>query len=179
MSFNLRNRMGAHMGRVGMLVSSIVWLVFGLAAGWTGGAVAAEELTVEQQVAMARSLTEGQRQATVAANVSLTEAEAAKFWPLYRAYRNEVEKVTDETIALMKDFAANYETLSNDRAKSMADRWLAIQKQRLALKKKYMDRYAKVLGGAKMARVLQIENKLDALIEVNLARAVPLVPAGG
>ncbi len=196
MSFCLRNRSlltvqncthrraGIHgraegMGMVGMLVPRIAWLVFALTVGWTGGAVAAEELTVEQQVVMARSLTEGQRQATVAANVSLTEAEAGKFWPLYREYRKEVEKVTDETIALMKDFAANYETLSNDRAKSMADRWLAIQKQRLALKKKYMDRYAKVLGGAKMARVLQIENKLDALIEVNLARMVPLVPARG
>ena len=196
MSFNLRNRSlltvqdythrrvgidgrAEGMGTVGVLVSRIAWLMFALAVAWTGGAFAGEELTVEQQVVMARSLTEAQRQATVAANVSLTEAEAAKFWPLYREYRNEVEKITDETIALMKDFAANYETLSNDRAKSMADRWLAIQKQRLALKKKYMDRFAKVLGGAKMTRVLQIENKLDALIEVNLARAVPLVPAGG
>ena len=167
------------MNRGGMRGSRIAWLMLALTAGWTVGAFAAEELTVEQQVAMTRSLTEAQRQATVAANVSLTEAESAKFWPLYREYRNEVEKVNDEAVALMKEFAANYETLSDDRAKSMADRWLALQKQRLVLKTKYMDRYAKVLGGAKMARVLQIENRLDALIEVNLARAVPLVPAGG
>ncbi len=167
------------MDRIGMFVSRITCLVLALTAAWAGGAFAAEELTVEQQIAMTRSLTEGQRQATVAANVSLTEAEAAKFWPLYREYRNQVETANDETIALMKEFAANYETLSDDRAKSMANRWLAIQKQRLALKTKYMDRYAKVLGGAKMARMLQIENKLDALIEVNLARVVPLVPAGG
>jgi hypothetical protein len=53
-----------------------------------------------------------------------------------------------------------------------------MQKQRLALKKKYTQRYGKVLGGAKMVRVLQIENKLDALTEVNLARSLPLVPAG-
>jgi len=167
------------MERVGMLASRIAWLVFTLTAVWAGGAVASEQLTEEQQIAMTRSMTEAQRQATLAANMSLTETEAAKFWPLYRQYRNEVETINDETIVLMKEFAANYQTLSDERAKSMASRFLAIQKQRLALKTKYMDRYAKVLGGAKMARVLQIENKLDALIEVNLASMLPLVPAGG
>ena len=165
------------MNSVGILVSRITCIV--LMTAWASSVRAAEELTVEQQVAMVRSLTEAQRQATVASNVSLTETEAAKFWPIYREYRNDVEKLNDETIELMKEFTASYQTLSDDHAKSMAHRWLALQKQRLALKTKYMDRYVKVLGGAKMARVLQIENKLDALIEVHLARAVPLVPAGG
>jgi hypothetical protein len=170
--------METNMDRCGILVSRITWFMFVLTAVWAGGAFAAEELTVEQQVAMARSLNEAQRQATIAANVSLTEAESAKFWPLYREYRNDVEKVNDETIALMKEFATNYETLSDSRATSIANRWFAMQKQRLALKKKYTQRYGKVLGGAKMVRVLQIENKLDALTEVNLARSLPLVPAG-
>src|SRR4051794_18120656 len=131
---------GNNMNRVGVCVSRIVWLVCGLTGVWASDAFAAEELTVEQQIAMTRSFTEAQRQATVAANVTLTDAEAAKFWPLYREYRNEVEKINDQTIALMKDFAANYETLSDDRAKSMADRWLSIQKERLARKTKYMGR---------------------------------------
>jgi hypothetical protein len=167
------------MDRVEKLVMRITWLAFALTVASGGGAFAAEQLSDEQQIAMTRSMTEAQRQATVAANMSFTEAEAAKFWPLYRDYRNDVEKLNDEAIALMKEFAANYETLTDDRAKSIANRWLAIQKQRLALKTKYMDRCAKALGGVKMARVLQIENKLDALIEVNLAEAVPLIPAGG
>ena len=164
------------MNSAGILVRRITCIVL-MTTAWASSVRAAEELTVEQQLAMVRSLTEAQRQATVASNVSLTETEAAKFWPIYREYRLSVEKLNDETIALMKEFAASYETLSDDRAKSMAHRWLAIQKQRLALKTKYIDRYANVLGGAKMARVLQIENKLDALIEVHLASTVPLVPA--
>ena len=87
------------MDRVGMLVSRITWLVFALTAAWAGGTFAAEQLTEEQQIAMARSLTEAQRQATLAANVPFTDTEAAKFWPLYREYRNDVEKINDETIA--------------------------------------------------------------------------------
>ena len=47
-----KQTMGVDMGKAGVLVSRIAWLVFALAAGWTGGALAAEELTVEQQVAI-------------------------------------------------------------------------------------------------------------------------------
>ncbi len=157
-------------------MGTLVWALLALASAW-GAPAAADELTVDQQVEMARAQTEAQRQATVAAGVPLTEQEAQKFWPLYREYRNEVASLNDETITLMKEFAGNFDALTSERAKSIADRWLAIEKQRIELKAKYADKYAKVLGGVKMARVLQIENKLDALVQVALAKTVPLVPA--
>ena len=65
---------------------------------------------------MIRSLTEAQRQATMAANLELTEAEATKFWPLYREYRNDMAKINDKFVALIKDYAR--ELRSDDRRKS-------------------------------------------------------------
>ncbi len=140
-----------------------------------GSAAYAEEMSVEQQIQMVRTLTEAQRQATMAANVILTEAESAKFWPLYREYRNEIMKVNDKTISQITKLAQNLDDLTDADAKAITDGWLATEKQRIALKAKYVQKYAKVLSAVKTARVLQIENKLDALARVGLARAVPLV----
>ena len=76
-------------------------------------AAAAEQPTIDQQVQMVRSLTEAQRQATMAANVVLTEDEATKFWPLYRDYRNDVSKINDKLVALLKDYSENYEAMTD------------------------------------------------------------------
>jgi hypothetical protein len=135
----------------------------------------AEERTLEQQIQMVRALTEAQRQATMAANVIMTDAEGAKFWPIYREYRNEVAKLNDKTVALMQQFAQNFDALTDANAKSLTNDWLSIEKQRVALKAKYVGKYGKVLSAVKTARVLQIENKLDALVQMGLAKSIPLV----
>jgi len=138
-------------------------------------AIAAEEISVDQQIQMVRSLTEAQRQATMAANLTLTDAESQKFWPIYRDYRNEVASLNDKLVALLKEFADNYESISNSKAKSITDGWLRIERQRIELKAKYVEKYSKVLSAVQTARVLQIENKLDALVQVGLAKSIPLV----
>jgi hypothetical protein len=104
----------------------------------------------------------------MAANVVMTEAEGEKFWPIYREYRNEVAKFGKERIALKKDLADNFGPPTNAKAKSLTDGWHANEKQRIALKAKYVTKYQKVLPAVNVARVLQIENKLDALVAVGL-----------
>ena len=154
---------------------SVVWLL-AIAGIWTDTAVA-EELSADQQIQIVRSMSEARRAATLATNIALTDAESAAFWPLYREYRNRVEKLNDEAIALMQELANNFDALTNDRAQSLTDRWYAIEKLRIELKQKYANKYAKVLGGVKTARVMQIENRLDALVQIGLLKSIPLVPA--
>ncbi len=138
-------------------------------------AAAAEEPTIDQQVQMVRSLTEAQRQATVAANVELTEAEATKFWPLYREYRFDVAKVNDKLVALIKDYSENFEAMTDAKAKTYAVSYLDVQKQQVDLKSKYVGKFDKVLSPMKTVRVLQIETKLDSIRDVALAKTIPLV----
>ena len=135
---------------------------------------AAQEISVDQQIQMARSLTEAQRQATMAANLSLSDEQSQKFWPIYRDYRNEVGALNDKMVQLIRDFADNFDSLSDSKAKSITRTYLQIEKQRIDLKAKYVDKYAKVLSAVQTARVLQIENKLDALVQAGLAKSIPL-----
>ena len=121
--------------------------------------VSAEEPTIDQQVQMIRSLTEAQRQATMAANLTLTETEATKFWPLYRDYRNDVAKINDKLIALIKDYADNYQAMTDAKAKAYTTGYIQFQKDRIDLKSKYVGKFDKVLSPINTARALQIETK--------------------
>ena len=140
-------------------------------------AASAEEPTIDQQIQMIRSLTEAQRQATMAANVDLTEAESAKFWPLYREYRNDMAKINDKFVALIKDYAQNFEAMTDAKAKTYTTDYLRVQKDRIDLKSKYVGKFDKVLSPINTARVLQIETKLDVMIDAGLAKTIPLVTA--
>ena len=137
--------------------------------------VHAEEMTLDQQIQYVRSLTAAERQATLARSVVLTDEESQQFWPLYRAYRAEVASLDDKTVALIRDYADNYASLTPDKAKELTETWLDIEKQRLAAKQKYLKKYEKVLPGLKVARVMQVENRLDLLVQLRLSSNVPLV----
>ena len=72
----------------------LVWSSLAIASGLPSASFA-DELPLDQQLQTIRSMSEAQRKATMAANVAITDAEGAKFWPLYRAYRGEVLKLCD------------------------------------------------------------------------------------
>ena len=156
------------------LIAAVMLAVIG---GIPSAAYAAEELTIDQQVALIRSLSEAQRQATMAANVVLTEAEGAKFWPLYRQYRNDVAKINDKMITLLKEYADNFEAMTDAKAKAYTSDYLSVQKARLDLKSQYVGKFDKVLKPVTTARVLQIETKLDSMVDAGLAKTIPLVTA--
>jgi Spy/CpxP family protein refolding chaperone len=160
-------------------VATGTWIATALlmAAAALPAVVSAEEPTIDQQVQMIRSLTEAQRQATMAANLELTDAEATKFWPLYREYRNDMAKINDKLVALIKDYAENFEAMTDEKAKAYTKDYIQVQKDRIDLKSKYVGKFDKVLSPINTARVLQIETKLDSMIDAGLAKTIPLVTA--
>jgi hypothetical protein len=133
--------------------------------------------TFDRDVQIARTLTEASRQATVAENVTLTEAEAAVFWPIYREYRLEVAKQNDRLAELIRTYAEKYSTMTDTDAKKLTATYLDIDRKRLDLKVQYVKKFEKVLPAALVARAMQTEQKLDAMQAFTIARTVPLVPA--
>ena len=116
------------------------------------------------------------RQAVVAANLPLTEGEAQAFWPAYKEYRVEVEMLGDRMVKLIAAYAASFETMTDTKADAFFNDLLAIDRDRLAVREKYVPKIRAVLPGQKAARFFQIENKLDAIVNVSLASEIPLVP---
>jgi len=111
----------------------------------------------------------------VADNMQLTEAEAKVFWPVYDSFQKEQLKLVDRTQKLINDYAKNYLTMTDATAKKLLDDMLAIENDRLKLKKDYLPKFRKVLSDKRVARYYQLENKAFAVVSYDLAKGIPLV----
>ena len=111
----------------------------------------------------------------VAENMQLTEAEAKAFWPVYESYQKDLGKIVDKTKKLIDDYAKNYQSMTDATAKKLTDDMMAIENDRLKLRKDYLPKFRKVLSDKKAARYYQLENKIHAVVSYEMARVIPLV----
>jgi hypothetical protein len=155
----------------------LVGLLAVAAAVWVGAQEAKPLVspTIQDAIVATRGQIQADRQAVVAANLGLTEAEGKTFWPLYRDYRTDMAKLGDRLSDLIVDYAKNYDTLTDEQAKKMVTEFLAIQKDEVSTKQAWVPKFEKVLPAKKVARFFQIENKLDLLVRLAIAQDVPLV----
>ena len=130
---------------------------------------------LDAYIEMARSDLKTQKTALIAQAVPLTDSESAVFWPLYRKYDLDFNRLSDERVAIIKDYAANYTGMSEAKAKELADRTLAWEQKRVELKKKYFAEFNKVLPAVKAARIMQVETRINILIDLQIASGVPLM----
>jgi hypothetical protein len=105
----------------------------------------------------------------------LTPSEGLTFWPLYDAYREEMSKLGDRRVRLITDFAANRNAMSEDEAARMTKEALSIDKDKISVREDYVKKMSKVLSARTVARFFQIDAKLDAIVNAQLAARIPLV----
>jgi hypothetical protein len=113
----------------------------------------------------------------VAANMQLSEGEAKGFWPIYDAYQADLQKINQRLGALIKNYADAYNKgpVSDEAAKKLMNEMLAIEDAEVKLKRSYAPRLEKTVPSMKVARYLQIENKIRAVIKYDMAAQIPLV----
>ena len=142
-------------------------------AGFVGSAVAQDNPADNMEIVKEKIRTD--KKLLIATNMQLTESEAKAFWPVYDAYQAELDKLRDREVKLIEKFAANYETMSNDVAKSLLDDSLSIDSDHLKLRQSYLAKFRGALPDKKVAQYYQLESKIDAVLEFELARRIPLV----
>lgn len=111
----------------------------------------------------------------VAQNMQLTEAEAGKFWPLYEQYQDELFILRMRSLKLIEAYTEKYESMTNEVAKKLLDEYLAIEGLRQKVRQAYLPKFRKVLPDIKVARYYQIENKINAVVNYELAARIPLL----
>lgn len=121
-----------------------------------------------------RMVVRSNRKKVVAAGLDLTTEENQKFWPLYAEYRDSVAKVGDRVSALIMDYAKNYQTLTDDQAAKLISDYQAMDQDRMNLRTTYMKKFGEFLPPKKLMRYFQTENKLDAIMNYDLAGEIPL-----
>ena len=140
--------------------------------------VMAQETTSDTNMQILLDKVKADKKLVVAANMELNDTDGKAFWPIYDAYQKELQAINDrlaKTILAYAD-AYNKSTLTDAQAKQFSDEALAIDQDEIAMRKTYAARLSRVLPGKKVARYLQVENKIRAAIRYQLAVGIPLVP---
>jgi hypothetical protein len=114
-----------------------------------------------------------QGKATLEKLMKLSPDDAKKFWPLYDQYEADMEKIDDRHMHELENFG--YANLNEQDAGSKLDEVIAIQQARLDTEKLYIPKFRAVLTQVQTTRFFQIDSKLRALLQCDIARMVPLV----
>jgi hypothetical protein len=129
----------------------------------------------DQDIALLREDIRSDKKQLIAANLSLTDAEATKFWPMYDQYAGELSKIDDSKYAAIKEYAQNWGSVTDERATSLASQVLDVDLSVAQLRRKYLPMFQTVLPGKKLATFYQLDRRLNTLIDVQLASQIPLV----
>ena len=154
-----------------MAKSAAMFLGLALLAGVAVPAPAQTSSDIE----LTRAEIQKTRQVIVKDTLALTEDEALAFWPAYRDYRVDMARLADRMVKVINEYAGSGGTLNDEQANRLLDEYLDIRSQEVSLKKKHVRAFRKLLPAAKVTRFFQVENKLDAVVNYDLAAAIPLV----
>jgi hypothetical protein len=154
--------------QIGVLVLSFLFM----------GQAQAQEAT-QMNMEILKEKVKADKKLVVAANMNLTDAEAKSFWSLYDGYQKELEQINQRLITVIKSYADAFNAgkgeISDDQAKKLLAEALAVEESEVKLRQSYAAKLGKVLPATKVARYLQIENKIRAIVKFELAAQIPLV----
>ena len=129
----------------------------------------------DQDIALLRQDIRSKKKQLIAANLTLTDAEATRFWPMYDQYAADLSKIDDSKYAAIKEYAQNWGSVTDERATSLAKQVLDVDVSVAQLRQKYLSTFQTVLPGKKLATFFQLDRRLNTLIDVELASQIPLV----
>jgi len=129
----------------------------------------------ESYIALLRSEIQVRKTDIVQQNITLSEDQAKKFWPMQRSYENDLSKLGDLRLDIIRDYAKNWDNLSDETARNLGKRLLDYDKKRVGLRSKYFDRISKEVSPMIASKFLQIDLQLEDIIDLEIASSVPLI----
>lgn len=135
--------------------------------------VLAEEANSDAQ--LTKEAVMANKKLLVSTNMGLSEEEKSAFWPVYDEYQDKLGKLNQRTVALIKEYADSFDSMTDAKAGELLDEFLSIEEDTLALKQKYIPEFEAVLSKRKVVRYYQIEEKVKSIINYELVDQIPLV----
>jgi hypothetical protein len=127
----------------------------------------------ESYLEVLRSDVRAERVALITEQMTLTEEQAEIFWPIYRDMEYELNKLTDRRIALIKEYAENYESMTDEKAKEIMKESFDIRDKYLGIEKKYYKKFSKALDPITAAKFIQVNNELKLMIDIQISSGLP------
>jgi hypothetical protein len=138
-------------------------------------ATSAEDMNIREYVDLLRADVRHQKAEIMGSMMALDVDQSAKFWPIYADYSAELTKLSDQRLANIKDYASEYDDMTDAKADALVEKSFDYRKQRGELLVKYYGRVKQSLGAIQAARFLQIEEQLLEIIDLQIASSLPIV----
>ena len=130
---------------------------------------------MDKLVELMRKDVRAQKADIVGKTMAFDAAQAAAFWPVYKAYEAEMQAASDERVAVIQDLAEHFDSINDAKAKGLLDRSFAFEQKRLAVMAKYKDEFLKVLPAKMVARFFQVDSRINNLVALEVSSQIPLV----
>jgi uncharacterized FlgJ-related protein len=158
-----------------MLAFTAAFSLAGASFAAAQAAKTAAPADVEQIIDLLRKDVRASKADILAKTMELDAKQSAAFWPVYKQYEAERQKLGDERFNIIQDLADHFDSLNDANAKGLLERSFVVEDKRVALEKRYKDEFLKVLPGKVVARFFQVETRLNNLINLKLSSQIPLV----
>ena len=139
------------------------------------GTFAVNAQTANDMIELLKSDVKTNRKAIITESMAFTEAESKAFWPVYNEFEIEMEKLANKRIQNIKDYAANYDKMTDEKADQLIKAAFDFKSSRIKLNESYYNKFAKVLSPTRAAKYMQIEDQIQLLIDLSIASELPLV----
>ena len=137
--------------------------------------VTAKPLT-DTDIQLLRSDVQAGKNQIIADTMQFTGAESLAFWPVYRDYAHDQQEIGDDRVQLIKDYAQNFDSMDDAKARDMVQRMINIEDRTLNLREDYWPRFMKTLGAKRAAKFYQVDNRLTLIVNLQLTAEIPLIP---
>jgi hypothetical protein len=135
----------------------------------------AQDYSVDSDIQLLRADIRNDKVKIMTDQMQLSDTEGKAFWPIYNDYQHELDKLNDQKVALIKEYATNYDNISDKEVQSLADRSFALQKKRIDLRQQYFKKISKAVSPKSAARFVQVEDRVDLLLNLQLVSNMPMV----
>ena len=180
----MKCKMTGAAGLVGAFIAGLM-VATALGGGMAGAGAAAQsqQVTVQrvinptvtdEDIALLRRDLRAMKMQVIGQNMSLSEEEGQKFWPIYNHYVKDLQLVNDKKYGLLKQYAEMWATMSDQDALIYVRNWLETDGQAQALRLKYVPVVSQVLPGRKAATFFQLDRRLRMMIDLQLFSQIPL-----
>jgi hypothetical protein len=129
----------------------------------------------ESEIALLRADIQTKKTDILQQNLTLSDEQAKMFWPVQRSYENDLSKLGDQRLEVIREYAKNWNNLTDETAKDLGRRLLDYQKKRVDLRSKYFNRMSKEISPTIAAKFFQVETQLENIVDLEIASSVPLI----